>query len=139
MNAKLVLLGLLGILALWSLPSEALAGHGPHGGYWGPGYGYGYYWTGYRHFTRPDIPYYAINPPVYYSHPVKRPYGFSPYAWLPAYERPIAPPAAGGAGSHGRSRPAPLKIVNPYVAKPGDPGVSPDAVMPRATAVARPE
>lgn len=32
------------------------------------------------HGTRYDIPYFSLYPPVYYSQPVARPYGFSPFA-----------------------------------------------------------
>ena len=37
----------------------------------------------------PTPPYFAVHPPVYYSHPVSRPYGLSPYAW-PATPRNFA-------------------------------------------------
>ncbi len=35
-----------------------------------------------------SIPYYAVHPPVYYSHIVPRPYGYSPYAYVPGYVSP---------------------------------------------------
>jgi hypothetical protein len=34
------------------------------------------------------IPYYAVHPPVYYSHIVPRPYGYSPYAYVPGIVTP---------------------------------------------------
>jgi len=48
------------------------------------------------------IPYFSEHPPVYYSYPVARTYGLSPYAYPPI------PPA-------NYSSPAPLEIENPYV------------------------
>jgi hypothetical protein len=36
----------------------------------------------------PVPPYFAIHPPVYYSHAIPRPYGYSPYAY-PATTPPI--------------------------------------------------
>jgi len=76
------------------------------------------------------IPYFAQHPPVYYSYPVRRTYGHSPYAWLPvvtarAY-RPCKAPvvlrnpyvagvAAAAAGSE-LVQNSPLRIANPYVA-----------------------
>lgn len=35
-----------------------------------------------------DIPYYAAHPPVYYSHIVARPYGYSPYPYVPGVVTP---------------------------------------------------
>jgi hypothetical protein len=37
------------------------------------------------------IPYYALHPPVYYSRPVPRPYGWSPWAYPPGV---LTPPMA---------------------------------------------
>jgi hypothetical protein len=52
------------------------------------------------------LPHYAIFPPVYYSHPVPRSYGGSPFASLP--EVPVS-----------ESSPIqPLLVRNPYVASP---------------------
>ena len=49
-------------------------------------------------------PYFSVHPPVYYSEPVARPYGYSPFA-LP----PGVMPAEMLAASQ------PLEIINPYV------------------------
>lgn len=35
-----------------------------------------------------SIPYHAVHPPVYYSHIVPRPYGYSPYAYVPGVVTP---------------------------------------------------
>ena len=49
-------------------------------------------------------PYFAMHPPVYYSAPVARPYGYTPYALPPGML-----PAEMLAG------PQPEEIINPYV------------------------
>jgi hypothetical protein len=35
-----------------------------------------------------NVPYYAVRPPVYYSHIVARPYGYSPYPYYPGIVTP---------------------------------------------------
>ncbi|MFH1918860.1 MAG: hypothetical protein ABIP48_03090 [Planctomycetota bacterium] len=47
-----------------------------------------YYHSGYLHSPDRGIPYFAAHPPVYYSHIVPRPYGYSPYAYLPGIVTP---------------------------------------------------
>ena len=54
----------------------------------------------------PVPPYFSLHPPVYYSHPVPRPYGYSPYAypgWVGTPDLAAAPPC-------------PQELDNPYVA-----------------------
>ena len=66
-------------------------------GYWSyPGYSYNSANTEY-------VPYFALHPPVYYSLPVPRTYGYSPFAYPPGTMSPeiVAP--------------APAEIINPYV------------------------
>ena len=42
----------------------------------------------------PTPPYFSLHPPVYYSRPVARTYGYSPYAYPPQTRTPeLAPPA----------------------------------------------
>ena len=53
---------------------------------------------------REQPPYFAKFPPVYYSHPVKRPYGFSPYA-VPGG---IAP------AEMSYAKPTPVTVKNPF-------------------------
>jgi len=83
----------------------------------------------YRGGQIPAPPYFAIHPPVYYSVPVPRTYGYSPYAYppymtTPAVELPPVPktipnkyvPQKGStATAQERVTHSPLKIVNPYV------------------------
>lgn len=69
------------------------------------------YFLGYPYdqFRLQNIPYYALYPPVYYSQPVPRTYGYSPFAYPPGYMTPdVVEPAA------------PEVMVNPHVpsAKP---------------------
>jgi hypothetical protein len=54
-------------------------------------------------FNQQSVPYFALHPPVYYSCPVPRPYGFSPFALPPGWE-----PA------ESRVLPNPEPIANPY-------------------------
>src|SRR3990172_9380288 len=72
-------------------------------------YGYGYGWL--YNSLRYEGPHFAAYPPVYYSYPVPRTYGYSPFAYPPHVMTPeIAGEAAG------------IEIVNPYVdqEKPAD-------------------
>lgn len=50
-------------------------------GWWGAYYGYSSY-------SREYIPYFSQHPPVYYSYPVPRTYGWSPYAYPPGTMTP---------------------------------------------------
>ena len=63
----------------------------------------GNYWPSF--YSREHIPYFAQHPPVYYSYPVRRTYGLSPYAW---------PPVVTTAQRRHPAKP-PLVIRNPYV------------------------
>jgi hypothetical protein len=66
-----------------------------------PYHGFGYSGSLYGLGYIPVPPYYALHPPVYYSHQIiRRPYGDSPFAYRP--QRP-AP------------RPAPRLVLNPFV------------------------
>lgn len=66
------------------------------------GYGLGFY--NYSSYDMPRIPYYALYPPVYYSYPVARPYGYSPFAYPPGVLTPEAP-----------AKPKATVYHNPYV------------------------
>lgn len=72
----------------------------------GDGYGYGY-GAGFPLYGRDHIPYYALHPPVYYSYPVPRPYGFSPFAYPGTTMTPEVDFAATAI--------APKTIENPYI------------------------
>ena len=73
----------------------------------GPGaYGLGFFDYGSTNYGgNYRIPYYALFPPVYYSYPVARPYGYSPFAYPPGTVTPEAPQQAV----------APVEYRNPLV------------------------
>lgn len=68
-------------------------------------YGYPGYYHGYHLYGLDHVPYYALHPPVYYSFPVPRTYGYSPFAYPPYVMTPEVVPA--------EMQPATLR--NPYV------------------------
>lgn len=128
MHARLTLTALTFALAI-GLGSTTFAdgvagggGRGHHGGgfggrgFGGPayvgGYGIGYGWggigalyNGLDFYNDYRVPYFAAHPPVYYSQPVPRTYGHSPFAYPPHFRTPevCCPPVA------------PVTIENPYV------------------------
>jgi hypothetical protein len=96
-------------------------GQGHHGGF-GHGFGLGgvgfggggdYGWDIselYRQLYN-NLPYFALHPPVYYSTPVPRTYGYSPFAYGPDVMTPEVVIEA-----------KPVTIINPFVpAAPADP------------------
>jgi len=48
--------------------------------------------SAYRSGDIPTPPYFALHPPVYYSQPVARPYGHSPFAYPGTHETPAPAP-----------------------------------------------
>lgn len=74
----------------------------------GLGFGYGLGYSRVYGQADPRIPFFALHPPVYYSRPVPRPYGFSPFA---------LPPGIAPAEMQYVPQPvAEMKIIeNPYV------------------------
>jgi hypothetical protein len=64
------------------------------------GYGYGYLYNVLRY----EVPHFAAFPPVYYSYPVPRTYGYSPFAYPPGV---MTPEIVGEV--------EPLEIINPHV------------------------
>lgn len=82
-------------------------GHGFGGGFIGIGGGGGYGWDIaelYRQLYN-NLPYFALHPPVYYSEPVPRTYGYSPFAYPPGT---MTPDVVGESSQ-------PVTINNPYV------------------------
>ena len=55
------------------------------------------------------VPYFAAHPPVYYSYPIPRTYGYTPFAYPPTVRTPDISLAS-----------SPQTIVNPYVNTSGD-------------------
>ena len=106
MNTRLAAILLLATAGLLLGTSETQAQYGLNGG--GYGYGYGYDIGNLYRVLADRVPYYAAFPPVYYSAPVPRTYGYSPFAYPPGVSTPeIVEPAA-----------SPAEIINPYVPKP---------------------
>ena len=70
-------------------------------------YGLGFFnYGGYANDSYYRIPYYSLFPPVYYSYPVARPYGYSPFAYPPGTITPEVPQKAA------------MEFRNPYVPQP---------------------
>jgi hypothetical protein len=94
-------------------PAAAQAQY-PYGGY---GYGYGgwgqmNYGQGIYRGSNFVPPYFALHPPVYYSHEInRRPMGASPFAYPSWY----APPSQQAAADAPYQAPQPLMVENPYV------------------------
>jgi hypothetical protein len=88
-----------GVLMLGCCASAAYGQAGFGLGFYNYGSGYG---INYR-----QPPYYALFPPVYYSYPVPRPYGYSPFAYPPGTITPDVKPNLGAA-----------EYLNPYVPSP---------------------
>jgi hypothetical protein len=68
----------------------------------GYGWDYGYGWM--YNSLRYEVPHFAAYPPVYYSYPVPRSYGYSPFAYPPHVMTPEV-----------EAKTTALEIVNPYV------------------------
>ncbi len=81
----------------------------------GGGYGLGFFNYGNSSYMDQRIPYYALYPPVYYSYPVARTYGYSPFAYPPGTMTPQSAPRLEAA-----------TYINPYV----KPRVQPAAKQP---------
>ena len=116
MNAKRTLL-VAGLLTLSSaVAGSAHAQCAAYGGGYG-GFGFGAWDVGRLYRVLADnVPYHAAFPPVYYSYPVPRTYGYSPFAYPPGVMTPEV-------------ELQPQVIDNPYVA----PGIEegPEAVQPQ--------
>ncbi len=103
------------------------------------GWGQGWYLAPYRDQLQ-KLPYYALFPPVYYSHPIRYTYGCSPFARLPGFcddggqccaaaadraeplvvRNPYVNQREFAATSETRSSVAPLVLRNPYVDQPAE-------------------
>ncbi len=108
-------------------PSEANAHHNGLGGVYGGGV-FGGFNSPYASGRIPTPPYFALHPPVYYSVPVPRTYGYSPFAYGSNVRTPDVAPAAG----------APMTIVNPFVTQPAKGEVKEKAPADGDTAMAKP-
>jgi hypothetical protein len=106
----------------------------------GGGWGWGGYDMGYLYGQMAyNVPHFAAFPPVYYSYPVPRTYGYSPFAYppgtmtpevimgdeqpveiinpyVPSKETSTTSADQSAATMMKASQPAPLVVINPYVA-----------------------
>ena len=112
MIAQRILPGTMALVIVVCLASSASAVHGPYF------LGYGEAWCGYYSTGSyaPQLPYYSLYPPVYYSYPVPRTYGQSPFAYLPGQVGPSEQTEARVTAAAPAS-PRPLRIANPYVSQ----------------------
>jgi hypothetical protein len=137
------------LLAALAVASAASAGRAqaqcaPYGGGYG-GYGWGYDIGRLYGVLEQNVPHFAAFPPVYYSYPVPRTYGYSPFAYPPGVMTPevemAEPLTINNPYFHGASpvesagsapkdapkvdqttaapAPKPQLILNPYVEQPG--------------------
>jgi hypothetical protein len=126
------LFALAALLACVPVESAQAAGGRGHGGHFGHGHGFGHHrgfgglgfigggfdygWDLaelYRELLD-NVPYYALHPPVYYSEPVPRTYGYSPFAYPPGVMTPEIVVES-----------KPVTIINPYVPGAGAPDTKP--------------
>jgi hypothetical protein len=101
MKSQLLILLMLVAMVICAAPA-ARACDGCGGGGWNWGYDMGYLYNSLDY----NVPYFAAHPPVYYSYPVPRTYGYSPFAYPPYVMTPEVATAPA---------PAPVEIINPYV------------------------
>jgi hypothetical protein len=96
MIRRFSLLVVCGAVVVGCLSGSTASAQGLGGGGYGLGfYNYGGY--GANGINQQRIPFYALHPPVYYSYPVPRPYGYSPFAYPPGVMTPEIVPNVGAA------------------------------------------
>ncbi|MCA9166639.1 MAG: hypothetical protein KDB23_03180 [Planctomycetales bacterium] len=111
----LIAAGLAGSMAATSASAQTLGAYGC-GGFAQPG------WMGYAHSPYamgqiPVPPYFALHPPVYYSAPVPRSYGYSPYAYPGTMETPAIVMPEIIENPHVEKMPAPAQETNMKVVR----------------------
>jgi len=74
-----ILLVAVAFVALFAATSSTAHAQGPLQIHCQPHYGFSP--SAYSSNRIPTPPYFAVHPPVYYSHPVRRTYGYSPFAY----------------------------------------------------------
>jgi hypothetical protein len=124
MNSKILFFA----AAVLLVPQFA-CGQGCYGYPFAPLWGYGY-GPAYSTYCTESVPYYSLNPPVYYSYRVARTYGYSPFAYPPGVVTPGSEPPRPAVVRNAyvpaeeteppeAVQPKPLRIVNPFVEQPG--------------------
>ncbi|MCH7751178.1 MAG: hypothetical protein IH898_03345 [Planctomycetes bacterium] len=132
MKSRYALALFLGMTCSLLVADDAKAQYGLNGGC---GYGYGYDIGRLYRVLADNVPHFAAFPPVYYSAPVPRTYGYSPFAYPPGVMTPelveeVAPveiinphykPATNSTTEEAVDKvtqsdgPQPLLVMNPYV------------------------
>ena len=103
MNLKRTLLLAAVLTVTAASANQASAQCAGYGGGFG-GYGFGAWDIGRLYEVLADnVPYHAAFPPVYYSYPVPRTYGYSPFAYPPGVMTPDVEMCQ------------PQEIINPYI------------------------
>ena len=104
--------------AVWGMSSVDAKAQGGAGS---PFLAYGFWGSSlYNSQTWQTPPFYALFPPVYYTAPVPRPYGYSPFAYPPGFITPEVEPIQA------------KQIINPYVPqKPVTPSSDRTAAAPK--------
>lgn len=124
MNARIAIWMALALLMLSGLAGVTSACDGPYFARWG---GANWLYPSGSLYMQESAPYFALHPPVYYSYPVARTYGFSPFPYPPEVLTPELPPAPVTRNPFVVSMAAPVdaaegtqipqRMVNPYVTK----------------------
>jgi len=130
MKTRYALALMLGMAGAMVDTSDAQAQYGVSAGIYGGYGGYGYDVGQLYRVLAENVPYFSAFPPVYYSAPVPRSYGYSPFAYPPGVMTPdvvkVAPqeilnphvPAETSSASEESTKVTawqPLTIENPYV------------------------
>jgi hypothetical protein len=89
-------------------------------------FGYGSYYAPGMYANDTRQPYFALNPPVYYSYAVPRPYGYSPFPYPGYVETPHVPAAE------------PQTLMNPYFLDAPTEPKSPTDALPTPKSVPTP-
>ena len=110
MNLRRIAVVLMTLVMVLGMGAGMAAAEQPAPG-WGWGCGIPFYYPFYAQYGRESIPYFALHPPVYYSYPVPRTYGYSPFAYpfgSPTPEIEWGPPKV-------EKKPEPKMMNNPHV------------------------
>jgi hypothetical protein len=122
------------IVAAAILPAAAQAQY-PYGGYGNGGWGQMNYGQGIYRGSNFVPPYFALHPPVYYSHDIiRRPMGASPFAYPSWY----TPPSQQAAAPAPYQAPQPLLVENPYVKAREPAPANASAIQPASLEVTNP-
>ena len=115
---KRIVIGAFSVLVLAGGAAQAQSPCCGYGDGWGNYYGF---------YGREHIPYYALHPPVYYSVPIPRTYGYSPFAYPPGTMTPEVQWAA-----------EPQTMLNPFVPQKAKPAAEPEQTALRAKTILNP-